>query len=286
MSPDAHVNSLSTRQPGQISQFLLPGGLKMTFCWIPPGTAQLGSPVEERRAVAEQLGQPEDWLATESDTNRGMYASRGFWLTKYPVMQAEWHAIMGENPSYFHSGGGGAAKVSGLETHRFPVERVSWEMICGTGGFLEKMEVLTGREEAFGQAGMFALPHENEWEYACRGGVGNQRVFYWGNELDGTQANMNGNFPFGTATVGQFLERPTQVGSYELIAPHPWDLCDMHGNVWEWCENLYEHTGYPVRRGGSWDYIGHYCRAADRYWFKPDHRHANVGLRLCYRCLD
>ena len=261
------------RTPGEVVEFPLPRGLKMPFCWIPPGTAQLGSPLAEQNAVGSRT----DWLAAESEARRGVYTSKGFWLAKYPVTQAEWYAITGATPSYFQAG----SAVKGLDTTRFPVEQVSWDMICGKGGFLEKFNAVGGVEKAFGKAGTFALPHEDMWEYACRGGLGNDRPFYFGKELNGTQANIDGNFPFGTATKGPYLERPTSVGTYASKSPHPWGLCDMHGNVWEWCENLYDQTNSRVLRGGSWNYYGRYCRAADRYRSAPDGADLYIGFRLC-----
>ena len=254
-------------KPGEMVEFPLPGGLKMAFCWIPAGTATLGSPVTEKdRSNNEQ---------EHSST------TKGFWLGKNPVTQAEWQALMGSNPSHFKAGGGGADKVKGLDTSRFPVESVSWDMICGSGGLLEKLNAVGGLEKVFGKVGKFGLPHEDAWEYACRGGLGNKRPFYWGNELNGTQANMDGNNPWGTTTKGPYLGRPTPVGSYAAKYPHPWGLCDMHGNVWEWCENLYEQTTSRVLRGGSWSIIGLYCRAAYRSRIEPGSLYYIDGFRLC-----
>ena len=251
----------AVRKPGEEVQFPLPGGLKMTFCWIPPGTATLGSPGSEQE---------------RSDNEKEhSYTTKGFWLGKNPVTQAEWQALTGKNPSHFTKGSGGADKVKGFDTTRFPVEQVSWDMICDSGGLLERFNAVGGVEQVFGKVGKFALPHEDAWEYACRGGLGNKRPFYWGNELNGTQANMNGNYPYGTTTKGPYLVRPTPVGSYAAKFPHPWGLCDMHGNVLEWCENLYEQTISRVLRGGSWLSFGLNCRAAFRIKIS---RHSNGVL--------
>jgi formylglycine-generating enzyme required for sulfatase activity len=253
----------------------------MAFCWIPPGTAQLGSPPAEQNAVAEQLGSRPDWLAAESEVKRGAYTSNGFWLAKYPVTQAEWHALLSETPSSFWPGGSGAGEVKGVDTARFPVEQVSWDMVCGAGGFLERLNALGGTDRVFGRTGTFALPHEDAWEYACRGGRGNRQPFYFGAELNGTQANIDGTQPFGTAAQGPYLKRPTPVGAYESRCPHPWELCDMHGNVWEWCDNLSEKAGSRVIRGGSWNGNGHSARAANRGRYPPAEQYRNLGLRVC-----
>jgi len=238
----------------------------MTFCWIPPGTATLGSPGSEQE---------------RSDNEKEhSYTTKGFWLGKNPVTQAEWQALTGKNPSHFTKGSGGADKVKGFDTTRFPVEQVSWDMICGSGGLLEKLNAVGGVEKVFGKVGKFGLPHEDAWEYACRGGLGNKRPLYFGNELNGMQANIDGNYPFGTSAKGPYLERPTPVGSYAAKFPHPWGLCVMHGNVYEWCENLYEQTSSRVLRGGSWSGLGNYCRAAYRFRIVPGNLSNLGGFRL------
>ena len=262
-------------RPGETRDIEIAAGVRMTFCWIPPGFATLGS-------LRNEEGRSED------EAEHG-YTSQGFWLGKYTVTQAEWKAVMGTNPSYFD--GKKDNKAKGMDTSRFPVESVSWDMICGKDGkggedtFLGKGNAYGGIRKAFGKAGTFALPHENAWEYACRGGLGNRRPFYWGDKLNGTEANCNGNFPYGTPAKADYLERTcavdfTNEGKYK---PHPWSLMHMHGNVWEWCEKLYEQTSSRVLRGGSWCYGGHRCRAAYRGRFAPGYFDRNIGFRLCLR---
>jgi len=257
------------RRPGETVEFPLPQGLRMVFCWIPPGTAMLGSPEsEEYRADIE----PEH-----------EYTSQGFWLGKYPVTQSEWQAVMGNNPSCFQVGEGRPHNVQRLDTSRFPIEMVSWE---DCQEFLKKLNAWGGIERVFGKVGMFALPHEDMWEYACRGGLGNQQPFFFGKELNGTQANCIGDEPYGTTEKGPDLKRPTPVGSYESKFPHPWGLCDMHGNVMEWCENSFDLDEKPnnrAMRGGSWSHITDACRAAARDLEAPDCRNDFIGFRVCFR---
>ena len=223
--------------------FEIAKGVPMHFCWIPAGKARLGSPWREaKRSSAEKAH---------------AYETQGFWLGKYPVTQAQWKLVMGKNPSRFKGA-------------KLPVERVSWDD-CQT--FIKKCGV------AFLQ---LRLPHEDEWEYACRGGLGNKQAFYWGDSLNGDKANCDGNFPYGTATKGAYMEKTTEVGSYESKAKHPWGLCDMSGNVWGWCDNLYsKESTSRVLRGGSWDCLPYGCRAADRIDFSPDVRRSNFGFRVC-----
>jgi formylglycine-generating enzyme required for sulfatase activity len=195
--------------------------------------------------------------------------SKDFYLGKYPVTQEQYQAITGINPSWFCASGKRAEKVAGQDTRQFPVEMVSWDDAMA---FCEKLSQRTGKN--------VVLPTEAEWEYACRGGT--TTAYYFGNALNGAQANCDGNYPFGTTTKGPYLERTSRVGSYECEYPHPWGLCDVHGNVWEWCRDWYDTHYYKkstnidpfcvnseqnrrVLRGGSWDYYAWSCRAARRY---------------------
>jgi formylglycine-generating enzyme required for sulfatase activity len=279
---------------GEEREFEIADGVKMKFCWIPPGEAQLGSPKAERDAVLEQLKNLIDGkaledskalerLSSEAESVRGRFRAKGFWLGKYPVTQEEWKAVMDDNPSYFN--GKKDNKAKGLETARFPVEGVSWD---DCQKFLEKVNKRDGVQKVFGKSGKFALPHEDQWEYAARGGKGNKQPFYWGDDLNGKQANCNGNHPYLTKTKGLYLERTCAVdftndGNY---AKHPWGLCHMIGNVWQWCENLYEQR-YRVVRGGSWFDSAWNCRSGYRGWTDPDYPFGAVGFGFGFRvCLQ
>jgi formylglycine-generating enzyme required for sulfatase activity len=191
-----------------------------------------------------------------------------FWLGMYPVTQQQWQAVMGGNPAHFQSHNGG-----GLD---HPVEQVSWE---DTQQFIQKLNISItdgGRR--------YRLPVEAEWEYACRGGATSQRdcsfLFYQDrptNDLASTQANFDGNYPAGNASPGPYLRRTSQVGSYP---PNNLGLYDLHGNVWEWCEDSYDGGPERVFRGGCWSTCGPRCRAALRVRFAPWRRNYYVGFRL------
>jgi formylglycine-generating enzyme required for sulfatase activity len=140
----------------------------------------------------------------------------------------------------------------------------------------------------------YALPTEAQWEYAARAGT--VTPYYWGTALNGTQANCDGNHPYGTKKQGPYLERTTPVGTYARVAPHLWGLDDVIGNAWEWCQDWYDagyyarspaadplcadgEQKYRVLRGGSWLDYARSCRAAYRSWYEPGDRNNVVGFR-------
>jgi serine/threonine protein kinase len=280
---------LRTLRGGEEREVDLGRGVKMTFCWVPGGKAQLGSPKAERLEVMKNNHDKEEleWLKLEAEEARGKYSTKGFWLAKYPVTQEQWITVMGNNPSWFRADGDGKEAVKAFDTSRHPVENVCWDnpdhKEFSVQEFLRKMNASVEAPAAMGR-GRFVLPHENEWEYACRGGKGNEQPYYFGIALKGDYSNCDGNYPFGTTATGDYKKRTTQVGEYENIAPHPWGLCDMSGNVYQWCENKYKEDGENrVVRGGSLDDHAIGCRAAYRIDYAPDIRYGNIGCRVCFR---
>ncbi|HEX7378460.1 MAG TPA: SUMF1/EgtB/PvdO family nonheme iron enzyme, partial [Pirellulales bacterium] len=196
-------------------------GMKLTL--IPAGEFMMGSPDSE-----------EGWSKDEGPRHR-VRITKPFYLGVYEVTQAEYERVMGENPSYFSSGGDGASSVSGLNTGRFPVESVSWEDAVA---FCGKLSDFAG-ERAAGRR--YRLPTEAEWEYACREGA--TTPFSFGSQLNGREANCAGNYPYGTTEKGPLLERTTTVGSYRANA---FGLFDMHGNALEWCADWYDSDYYAT----------------------------------------
>lgn len=255
-------------KPGEEREVEIAKGVKMKFCWIPSGSATLGSP-------ADEMGREEYGLKLKETEHE--YTSKGFWMGKYAVTQEEWESLMGENPSYFVRTHNDIKEAGIRDTSRFPVERVSW---VDCQDFLKALNKVEGVEKVLGK-GSFKLPHEDQWEYACRGGKGNANPFYWGKSLNGDKANCDGNIPYGTTDKGDYLRRTSEVGEYETRAPHPWGLCDMSGNVWQWCANRLTGNGTSrVLRGGSWKYDAVYCRVASRYGEAPLLRSRNFGFRV------
>lgn len=180
---------------------------------------------------------------------------KNFKMGKYEVTQAQWQVVMGyNNPSRFKG-------------DYYPVGSVSWDD-CKT--FLEK---LNARPEVKASGLTFRLPTEAEWEYACRaGGTGDYCRLADGTEI--TAETLGKIAWYGVNSKDQ----PAPVGQKE---PNAFGLYDMHGNVWEWCEDLYQTSASDrVRRGGSWSTDSGRCAAGDRGGSRPDRRYSILGFRL------
>jgi len=193
--------------------------IDMRLVLIPPGEFLMGSPeTEENRS--------------DNEYQHRVRIAKPFYLGVYEVTQSEYEGVMGKNPSAFSKDGARSDKVGAMDTSRFPVEAVSWENAVE---FCQKLSELP-EEKRFGC--VYRLPTEAEWEYACRAGT--RTPFHFGTSLSSTQANFDGNYPYGSASKGPNLSRTATVGSYR---PNAWGLYDMHGNVLEWCQ-----TRLPERR--------------------------------------
>jgi formylglycine-generating enzyme required for sulfatase activity len=200
-----------------------------------------------------------------------MSLTRPFYLGKYEVTQKQYEALIGTNPSKFKG-------------ENRPVEQVSWEEAQEYAAKLNK-------NGADGQT--YRLPTEAEWEYSCRGGRPSSKPFGIGDSraLSSRQANFNGNHPYGDAEKGPYLETTSAVGSYTANAL---GLFDMHGNVWEWCQDRYgkypqeevtnpvglSEGSFRVLRGGCCLDLGWGCRSARHGGNVPGFRDIRLGFRL------
>ncbi len=212
------------------------------------------------------MGSPHDQpQRREDETLHWVTLTRGFWMSIYPVTQAQWEGRMHDNPSRFRG-------------DDLPVERVQWRDVLA---FCRALAKLDGRT--------YRLPTEAEWEYACRAGT--TTAFHFGDKITTDQANYDGRYSYG-AGRGKYREETTPVGRF---APNAWGLYDMHGNVREWCADWYagafpsedvtdpqggESGGFRVQRGGSWRDYPADCRCAARCPRGPAVKDDHVGCRL------
>ena len=235
----------------------LKNSIGMEFASIPAGKFLMGSPETEMEQYPDE-------------TRHEVTLTQGFRMGVHEVTQAQYEQVMGQNPSQFKGA-------------MLPVEMVSYDDAIA---FCQKLSELHA-EKAAGRK--YMLPTEAEWEYCCRAGT--STPFHFGNELNGTQANCDGNFPYGTTIKGPYLKKTSPVGSYPANA---WGLHDMHGNVWEWCQDWYGdyHKGSNkdpkggsngesrVLRGGSWIDFASICRAGVRHRYAPLKSISHCGFRL------
>ena len=197
------------------------------------------------------MGSPEDEPERGDDeTLHQVTLTEGYWLADTPCTQALWEAVMGNNPGEF----------KGPDR---PVEIVRWSEVKE---FIEQLnEKVPGLQSQ--------LPTEAQWEYAAR--AGSQSAFWWGSTLSPEQANYDGNYPYADGEKGQYRKETVAVKEFEA---NPWGLYQVHGNVWEWCEDWYgayesdaavnprvaESGEGRVIRGGGWNGGGRGLRAAYR----------------------
>jgi formylglycine-generating enzyme required for sulfatase activity len=245
-------------EPGEVRTF---DGIE--FVWIPPGKFLMGSPSSESKRDSDEGPLHE------------VSITKGFWLGKTEVTQAQWKRVMSSNPSNAKAADwpverGSWSEATSSDPSNFkgadrPVERVRWT---------EAMEFCRIFSLKTGQS--YSLPTEAQWEYACRAGT--TTAYSFGDDPSSLQDYgwYEGNSGKQTHPVAQKL-------------PNPWGLYDMHGNVWEWCQERYgkdydatrsSSAIFRVLRGGSWSYGARLCRSANRDHEAPLARNAFDGFRL------
>ncbi|MBW4615529.1 MAG: SUMF1/EgtB/PvdO family nonheme iron enzyme [Desmonostoc vinosum HA7617-LM4] len=249
--------NIANRRNRQAKYFVedLGGGVTLNMVQIPSGTFTMGSPAGEKERSSDEGPQHQVTVPE-------------FFMGKYEVTQAQYQAIMGNNPSNFKG-------------EKRPVEKVSWNDAVE---FCKKLSQRMGRT--------YRLPSEAEWEYACRAGT--TTPFYFGETITSDLANYNGTYTYASASKGQYRQQTTEVG---IFPPNAFGLYDMHGNVWEWCQDYYHdnYQGAPTNgsawfndndnqyrllRGGSWYNDPENCRSAFRFRNGADYRLDGIGFRV------
>jgi formylglycine-generating enzyme required for sulfatase activity len=245
---------------------------------LPTGRFQMGSPEHERK-VATQAGAQKGWLARELPQH-WVGIERPLALGRYPVTVGEWRTFA--QASGWIQGGDVDWEAPGFpQDERHPVVGVNW---------FDAVRYVRWLSEATGQR--YRLPSEAEWEYACRAGT--KTAFAFGDTITSDQANYDGNFSYNGGPRGAYRGGTTPVGSFPANA---WGLYDMHGNVWEWVQDVvhdnydgapadgsaWEEGGDQARRilrGGSWLYNPRYLRSALRNGFSAVLSNDIVGFRV------
>ena len=230
-------------------------GIKLVL--IPKGTFIMGSPIEEGGA-SDEVEQHEVTISND------------YFLGVTEVTQGQYEKVMGINPSKFQKQ---IIRMSDGSMH--PVEQVSFEDALA---FCERLSGLPEEKKA---GRMYRLPTEAEWEYACRAGSRTRYSFGESSQSLGDNAWYRVNSNKQTQPIGK-------------KKPNIWGLYDMHGNVYEWCNDwngeypkraVSDPTGpiegtFRVSRGGCWIDFAEECRSANRNWFLPTLRSSFVGFRI------
>ncbi len=256
------------------------------------------------------MGSPETEVGRSTDETQHQVKVSDFYMGKYEVTVAEFRRFIAESgyktdaekggDSWVWNGSepvltkgvnwrcGVSGRVRPKSEENHPVVHVSWN---------DAVEYCRWLSEKTGK--WYRLPTEAEWEYACR--AGSRTPFNKGENLTTSQANYNGNYPYNNNRKGQYRAKTVAVDTF---APNAWGLYNMHGNVWEWCDDVYSGTyydeckakglvenpggpapevgSYRVIRGGGWNFNAEICRSAFRAYDTPVRRFFSVGFRLVF----
>ena len=230
-------------------------GVMMEFVWIEPGTFKMGSAIHDAQTADEAL-------------LHDVTISKGFYLGKYEITQAQWVAVMGTAPW--------TGKQHVVKGDDHAASYVSWTAL---EEFLLRMNDAAGEQ-------LYRLPTEAEWEYACRAGTTTR--WYFGDDV----RSLPDHAWFIDNALKADREHAQPVGGKQ---PNPWGLYDMYGNVWEWVQDWYSPSYQPllqmdptgpaagterVMRGGGFVNHARNVRSAKRFHHQATLRFAALGARL------
>jgi formylglycine-generating enzyme required for sulfatase activity len=229
---------------------------------IPGGTFLMGSPEDE----PESFGPQHDVRVPP------------FCMGRYPVTQGQWRAVAAL-PQVEQELKPDPARFKGDNR---PVEQVTW---YDAVEFCARLSAHTSRQ--------YCLPSEAEWEYACRAGT--TTPFHFGETISSDLATYKGRNVYADGPAGEDAKATTPIDHFGLA--NAFGLSDMHGNVWEWCQDHW-HSNYKgaptdgsawieggnserrILRGGSWFDDPWYCRSASRNTYGSDNRYNDNGFRV------
>ena len=258
----------TARKSGNATYFSedLGNGITLDMVKIPGGSFQMGAVKGEEGASSDEF--PQHTVTVKE-----------FWMGKFVVTQEQWKTIallpqiktvLKESPAYFKGA-------------NLPIEQVFWHE---AKEFCDRLSKITKRT--------FDLPTEAQWEYACRAGT--TTPFHSGETITTSVANFDGDYTYGKALKGTYRKTTIAVDSFD---PNAFGLCNMHGNVWEWCLDPW-HSNYNdapkddrvwdasndsgsklrLIRGGSWSVSPGLCRSAFRGGSGPARQYYDVGFRV------
>jgi formylglycine-generating enzyme required for sulfatase activity len=278
ISRQAHQGKFFTEQLNESS--------KLDMMLIPAGTFEMGQTEAERAELIRLFGEEDYQNYFKYELPRHSVSVPLFFMGKYPVTQAQWRAVAAYEPVNKSL----KPDPSNFKGDNRPVEQVSWE---DAQEFCQRLSAKTSH--------FYRLPSEAEWEYACRAGT--TTPFHFGETISDELANycaedreIDGKLyksTYGRGILGQYRQETTEVGKFPA---NPFGLYDMHGNVWEWCEDDWhsDYEGAPTNgsawteldrlntsklvRSGSWIDGPFICRSASRYFINDVSK--DVGFRV------
>ena len=245
---------------------------------IPTGRFQMGSPEHERKKAME-AGSQKAWLDRETPQH-WVGIEQPIALGRYPVTVGQWRDFA-QATGWRPQGEFDWAAPGFAQGADHPVVGVSWN---DTQQYLAWLGAMTGQA--------YRLPSEAEWEYACRAGT--RTAFSFGDGISAALANYDGNYSYNGSPKGIYRKGTSRVGEF---APNPWGLYDMHGNVWEWVQDVVHdnYDGAPITgqaweeggdqarrmlRGGAWQYNPRYLRSAVRNGSAATLSNGIIGFRV------